>query len=159
MAATHEAINVETLTDTKLVITRDFAARPAQVFRAFTDPDLVSQWLSSPERPMSLCVIDLKPGGDWRYAWQGGRGQDIAVGGVYREVDEPHRTVHTESFDVDWTDGDTVVTTTFADVNGNTRVTTHIEYPSPESLDAVLTMNMPRDLIAAYRRLDGLLDA
>ncbi len=157
MAATHEAINVETLTDTKIVITRDFAAVPAKVFRAFTDADQVSQWLSTAERPMSLCVIDLKPGGDWRYAWQGEHGQDIAVGGTYMEVEAPHRTVHTEVFEVDWTAGDTVVTTTFVGVSGNTRVTTHIEYPSPESLDAVLTMNMPRDLIAAYRRLDALL--
>ena len=157
MAATHEAINVQTLTETKLVITRDFAAEPARVFRAFTDADQVSQWLSSADRPMSLCVIDLQPGGTWRYAWQGERGQDIAVGGIYREVEEPFRTVHTEAFDIDWTAGDTVVTTTFVDIQGNTRVTTHIEYPSPESLDAVLTMNMPRDLIAAYRRLDALL--
>ncbi len=157
MAATHEAINVQTLSATELVITRDFAAAPPRVFRAFTDADLVCQWLPSADRPMSLCIIDPTPGGDWRYAWQGEGGRDIAVGGIYREVEEPHRTVHTECFDVDWTAGDTLVTTTFLDVGGNTRVTTCIEYPSPESLDAVLTMNMPRDLIAAYRRLDALL--
>lgn len=157
MAATHEAINVKTLTDTRLVITRDFAAEPARVFRAFTDADEVCQWLSSVERPMSLCAIDFRPGGNWRYAWQGKGGRDIAVGGTFVEIDEPFRTVHTESFEIDWTAGDTVVTTNFDEVDGNTRVTTYIEYPSPESLDAVLTMNMPRDLIAAYRRLDTLL--
>ena len=62
--------------------------------------------------------------------------------GEYREVDPPSRIVATESFDDDWTGGETVNTTTFDEVGGITTVTVFVEYASAASRDGALATGM-----------------
>ena len=60
------------------------------------------------------------------------KGAEMVVHGVYREVSPPDRLVSTESFDDDWTGGESIVTSTFDEVEGVTTVTVSVIYTSRE---------------------------
>ena len=50
-----------------LRLTRDFDASPADVFRAWADPDLVVRWLGPVDRTMEVERYDCVSGGAYRY--------------------------------------------------------------------------------------------
>ena len=66
---------VSTPTDEQILITREFDAPRHLVFRAYTEPDLVSRWWPGRRGEMQVCEIDLRPRGARRYAM-------VAEGGV-----------------------------------------------------------------------------
>jgi effector-binding domain-containing protein len=82
----------------------------------------------------------------------------MGVGGVYREASPPERTVHTERFDEAWYPGESVITTTFAEEGGRTRVTMTILYVSREARDGVLKSPMEGGVRQSYDRLAEILD-
>ena len=53
--------------DPFIEVIRDFDATPARLFRAHTDPDLVTRWLGPREVEMRLIAYDARPGGAYRY--------------------------------------------------------------------------------------------
>ncbi len=48
-------------------IVREFDAPRDRVFRAWTDPDLVTQWMGPRSVTMHIEHWDARTGGDWRY--------------------------------------------------------------------------------------------
>lgn len=147
-------------TGREIVIVRDFDAPRTLVFNAFTDPKMVQQWmLGQPGHTMPVCEIDLQVGGTWRYVWRFPDGTEMGVGGSYRKIERAKRTVHTEQFDEDWTDGETIVTTEFADHEGGTRMTMTIRYASTAARDAAFDSPMAEGIEAGYQRLDAVLTA
>ncbi|WP_421723864.1 SRPBCC family protein [Bauldia sp.] len=150
-------LEIATPTDREIVMTRSFAAPRALVFDAWTKPDLVRQWLGTNDWPMAVCEADVRPGGAIRYVWRHADGQEMGMSGMYREITEPERIVHTELFDEDWTGGETTVTTTFDENADTTTVTTRIVYASMEARDAVMRSPMEQGVAEGYNRLDALL--
>ncbi len=59
-------------------IYRDFAATPAQLFRAHTDPELFSRWVGPTDIGADIDYWDARDGGSWRYT--ASRGGDLATG-------------------------------------------------------------------------------
>jgi uncharacterized protein YndB with AHSA1/START domain len=53
--------------DDQILITREFAAPRRLVYRAWTTPELVRRWWHANRGEMTLCEIDLRVGGTWRY--------------------------------------------------------------------------------------------
>ena len=52
-------LSLRTEGDTVVVVTRRFAAPPAEVFRAHTEPALLQQWCLGPDGwTMPVCVCD-----------------------------------------------------------------------------------------------------
>lgn len=142
----------------EIVVARTFDAPRALVFEAFTKPEMVKQWLFGPDEwRMVQCEIDLRPGGAYRYVWRHREKGDMAMGGTYREVVAPERLVHTELFDQDWTEGETVVTTVFAEKDGRTMVTTTVRYSSERARDGALKTGMLAGWGQGYGRLEGYL--
>ena len=152
-------LEVTTPSDREIVVTRGFDAPRHLVFDAFTKPDLVMRWLYGPDDwRMSVCDIDLRVGGAFRYVWrQVNSGTEMGMGGVYREIVPPERIVHTELFDQDWTGGETLVTTAFKEQSGKTTVTITILYSSREARDGALKTPMTQGMEMGYARLDELL--
>lgn len=72
-----------------LDVTRDFDATPAQLFRAYTDPKLVAQWLGPRDLEMDIEEYDARPGGSYRYIHHGGHLGDRRAGfhGVFHTVE------------------------------------------------------------------------
>jgi uncharacterized protein YndB with AHSA1/START domain len=140
------------------VITRTFDAPRALVWACHTKPELVRRWLLGPDGwAMPTCEIELRVGGAFRFVWRHADGREMAVGGVFREVEAPERLVRTELFDDDWTGGETVVTQTFAERDGKTTLRMTVRYASARARDAALATPMAEGLEAGYARLDDIL--
>ena len=117
--------------DREIVMTRVFDAPRGLVFDAMTKPELVKKWLlGPPEWTMPVCEIDLRVGGTYRYVWRHSNGDEMGMGGVYREVAVPERVVATEKFDQAWYAGEAVGTLLLSEQEGKTTVTQTVLYQS-----------------------------
>ena len=151
-------LNITTPTDREIVMTRVFDAPRSLVFEAHTKPELLKRWLHGPDGwLLTVCEIDLKVGGKYRYVWRHEDGREMGMGGTYREIVPPERIVTTELFDEDWTGGETLGTLVLTEQNGKTTLTSTLFYASKEVRDNVLKSGMERGVEASYVRLDGLL--
>ena len=64
---TRPEATIEAHPDLPLVtITREFDAPPALVYRAWTEPDLVRQWMGPRSVDMDIEVWDCRTGGSWQ---------------------------------------------------------------------------------------------
>jgi uncharacterized protein YndB with AHSA1/START domain len=158
-----DAIKVTPTGDRGIVIARAFDIPAARLFEAWTRPDLLQRWLLGPPGwTMTVCDIDVRPGGSYRYQWRNEQGTEIGMGGVYREVaapspENPGRLVATERFDPPYDHGEAISTLTFGEAGGRTTVTNAVDYPSRETRDAVLASGMERGIQASYDRLARIL--
>jgi uncharacterized protein YndB with AHSA1/START domain len=153
-----ETFEVTTPGDTEIVMTRLFDATPELVFDALTKREYVAKWLLGPDGwSMPVCEIDLRVGGEFRYVWRSDEnGTEFGVNGAFREIEAPGRIVHTELFNDDWTNGESVVTDTIAEENGKTRLTMSVAYSSKEVRDMVIETGMSRGVATSFDRLEGI---
>jgi len=149
-------IVITTPSDREVVMTRVFDAPRPLVFEAFTSPELLPQWLEAPGRAMTVCEIDLRVGGAYRFVWTGPGKKDVGSYGVYRDVVAPARVVRTEAWE-DWDAGEVLVTTEFEDDGPLTTVTVTAVFPSREIRDQVLAAGMKSGAETNYGRLAVLL--
>lgn len=73
-------------------ITREFEAPRELVFRAFTDPELVIQWLGPSRLKMTIEKFESIDGGTYRYTHEDQDGNKFFFRGVNHEVLPPERT-------------------------------------------------------------------
>lgn len=140
-----------------IVITREFDAPPERVFRAYTDPDLVIQWLGPRGLTMRVDRYDARSGGSYRYVHSADDGTEYAFHGVFHEVRPDERIVQTFTYE-DWPDGVSLETTAFDDLGGGrTRITTKSLMDSLEARDAMLASGMESGVRDGHERLDALL--
>ena len=79
-------------------MTRTFDAPRRLVFEAMTRPEHVRRWYGCDGAELTVCEIDLRPGGLWRYVLRMPDGQEFPFAGMYREIAAPERLVYTERF-------------------------------------------------------------
>jgi uncharacterized protein (TIGR03086 family) len=151
-----DTLAITTPSDTEIVITRTFDAPRHLVFAALTEPDLLVRWHGAHGWTLETCEVDLRVGGAWRFVSRGPGGAEMAMFGVYREIERPHRLVHTESFEGSDA-GEAVVTTVLAEDGGTTTFTATVRYPSQAARDAVVETRMAEGVGESYRRLDEVL--
>lgn len=151
-------LQITTPSDREIAMTRAFDAPRKLVYDAWTRPELLKRWLGVRGGwTMAVCEIDLKVGGRYRYVWRGPTGNEMGMGGVYREVAPPERLVATEKFDDPWYEGEAVDTTVFVEHDGKTTVTTTVLYATKEARDGVLQSPMERGVAESYNVLDEVL--
>src|SRR5262245_55242787 len=107
----------------EVAMTREFDASPTLVFDALTKPEILKRWYGRVGWTMTVCDIDLKVGGKWRFVTRQPSGKEIGQFGVYQEIVPGERLVNTEAWE-DWDAGETLVTTVLAEQNGKTIYTT-----------------------------------
>ncbi|MER5348679.1 SRPBCC domain-containing protein, partial [Streptomyces mirabilis] len=95
----HETQIVADPTLPTILIIREFDASPGRVFRAYTDPDLVVQWLGPRRLTMRIDEYDTRTGGSYRYVHRGDDGTEYGFRGVFHEVRLNERIVQTFAFD------------------------------------------------------------
>ena len=135
---------VSTPADEQILITREFDAPRRLVYRAYTEPDLVRQWWPGRRGSMTVCEIDLRVGGRWRYAMLVEGGFECAFHGEYREIVPGEKVVFTELYELP--DGTlspaTLNTATFVEHDGRTTLELLTEAPSREVRDTILASGM-----------------
>jgi uncharacterized protein YndB with AHSA1/START domain len=136
-------------------IVREFDATPAQVFRAWTDPELIPQWLGPATTTMDLIEYNATAGGRYRYVHRDEAGE-YRFHGVFHAVVANERIVQTFQYD-GWPDDVSLETLTFEDLGGRTRVHTHSVFPSVRSRDGMIESGMERGVLDSMSRLDEVL--
>lgn len=160
MIQSTETLKVMAHGDRKIVITREFDAPRNLVFDAFTKPELLRQWLLGPPGwSMPVCDVDLRVGGKYRYVWRDSNGNQMGMGGVYREIVRPERIVATEKFDIAMYPGEAVSTVLLLEEAAKTKLRQTVLYESREARDAILQSPMESGLAASYHKLEQLLSA
>ncbi len=140
-----------------VIITHRFIkASPALIFKAWTTPEYLKQWLGPRELEMISCEIDLRVGGRYRYVHRSPDGQEYGFGGTYLEIDAPHRMVCTSVFEM-MPQFEAVETLTLEEKDGGTLITTHTRHGSVEARDAHLSGGgMEAGMTDGYDRLEAL---
>jgi uncharacterized protein YndB with AHSA1/START domain len=152
------ALKVTTPSEREIAMTRVFDAPRNLVFEAYTKPELVKRWLGVHGGwSWSVCEIDLRVGGAYRFVWRGPGGEEMGMGGVYREVVVPERIVATEAFDQSWYPGEAVSTVVLVQQGDRTTLTLTVRYQSREARDAVLESPMEQGVAAGFDKLEELL--
>ncbi len=78
-----------------LVVVRTIAAPAADVFEAWTDAELLAQWLAPGPLKVTHASADPRPGGAYRIVAVDPLGAEHVTTGEYREVTPPTRLVQT----------------------------------------------------------------
>ena len=153
-------LQITTPSDREIAMTRVFDAPRSLVFDAWTKPELLKRWLGVfGGWTFAICEVDLRVGGAYRYVWRGKDGNEMGMGGVFREIVRPERIVATEEFDESWYPGDAVDTIVFVEKRGTTTVTTTILYASKEARDGVLKSPMESGVAQSYDKLAEILSS
>ncbi len=150
--------------DTEVLVTRDFDAPAKLVWRAYTEPDLMRRWLTGlPGWSMPVCEMDVRVGGAYRWRWRSDEeGHEFGFSGEFQEVVPNTRLVHSQFYDPGDMGGSmgqagTVITVTFSESQGATRVSTSIRYASKADRDTALATGMTDGMEISYQSLDAIL--
>ena len=110
-----------------LTLTRVFDAPRDLVWEAYTDPKQIVKWSFANDWESPFAEADVRPGGTFRTGMRPADHSEegFTFEGTYREVVKPERLVQELS------DG-RVMTTTFEDQNGKTKLTLSIEMAESE---------------------------
>jgi uncharacterized protein YndB with AHSA1/START domain len=124
-----------TATAPELTITRSFNAPAALVFKAWTQAEHLVRWLGPKSHPAREVEVDFREGGAWRACLRSPDGEDIWMGGQYREISPPDRLVLTFAWDS--TGFETVVTIRLEEVGERTVMHFHqAPFASVDSRDS-----------------------
>ena len=93
--------NVEPVTERELVITRVFDAPARLLFAAYSTPEHVMKWFGPAGWPLTLCEMDFRVGGHYRFAMTGPDGtQGMPFGGEYLEIVPNQKIVYTNALEL-----------------------------------------------------------
>ena len=144
--------------DTQILITRELDAPRELVWRAWTTPELVRRWWHAKRGEMTVCEIDLRVGGRWRYAMVTPDGVEVGFHGEYREIVENERLVSTEAYEgiADADEHAALDTMTLEELDGRTIATILVEHPTKEGRDMHIESGMEAGLQDAMDLLEGV---
>ncbi len=114
----------------ELVLQRVLAARRENVWRCWTDPQLLPQWFAPKPWTTPRAELDVRPGGSNLVVMRGPEGPEFPNRGVYLEVVPHERLVLTDAFVRAWEPSEKpfmTVVLTFADAGpGQTLYTARV---------------------------------
>jgi len=137
-------------------ISREFDAPIEKVFRAHTDPDLISRWLGPRSLELRIDRYDCRTGGSYRYLHVKGD-DEFGFHGSFHEVRQNELIVQTFTFEGD-PDGVALERIIFTDLgDGRTRLTSTSLVDSFAARDAFVASGMDVGVRESYERLDEVL--
>lgn len=141
-------------------ITREFDAPREMVFKAFSEPDLLMQWLGPDNMEMEIEKLDNRSGGSYRFIHTdcNGSGMKFAFNGAIHEVAAPERVIRTFEFEGLPERGHVSLEfLTMEVLPGNrTRLKIQSVFKSVEDRDGLINSGMEGGLNAGFRKLDAL---
>ena len=149
----NDETTLELESDRVLVITPTFAAPRRLVFEAITKPEHVRRWYGCGAMTMTVCEIDLRVGGRWRYVLRMPDGAEHGFHGEYREIVAPERIVSTENYEPIGPGHEMITTATLVEQAGRTTLRNHLLYQSAADRDGHLASGMERGMRESHERL------
>jgi len=140
----------------QIITSAEFDAPRYLVFRAFMEPELLSQWLGPRRLTMTIDEHDPRDGGRYRYVHRDAEGNKYVFRGVFHGDPTPDGAVQT--FEFEGAPGHVSLDTlTLEEHNGRTIVTTNSVFQSVADRDAMIANGMEVGVREGYELLDELL--
>jgi len=140
----------------QILSTREFDAPRDLLFRAFTEPDLLAQWLGPRKYTMTVDRYEVRDGGRWRYVHSDDAGNEFGFHGVFHGTPSPESIVQT--FEFEGAPGHVQMdTATFEEQGATTVMRVNSVFQSVEARDAMYASGMADGLTESFERLDDLL--
>jgi len=117
--------------DREIVISRVLNAPVALVWEVFANPKHIMQWWGPEGFTNTLDVMDLVPGGEWKFTMHGPNGMNFHNRSVFKEI-VPLKKMLFEHFNPH-----IMFTITFAAQGGQTLLNWHMLFDSAEEFEAV----------------------
>jgi uncharacterized protein YndB with AHSA1/START domain len=125
--------------DRELVLTRLIDAPRENLYRAWTEPELLKQWFAPLPYTTPIAEMDVRPGGANLIVMRGPDGTEMPNRGVYLEVVKNEKLVFTDAYTKAWEPAQKpfmTVILTFADEGGKTRYTARVRHWTVEDRQA-----------------------
>ncbi len=144
----------------ELFIVREFEAPRELVFEAFTDKDILVQWVGPREMRMRYEKFEPTEGGSYRYIHTLPSGLEFGFHGVCHEHTAPEKIIQTLEFEGLPEKGHVVLETTKFEAlpKGRTRVTVQSVFQSVTDRDGMVQSGMERGVVDSYERLDEIIE-
>ncbi|MGZ8598422.1 MAG: SRPBCC family protein [Actinomycetota bacterium] len=140
----------------QILTTREVEAPAELVYRAFTQPELLVQWLGPRRLTMTIDRFDVRDGGTWRYIHADEDGNEYGFHGVFHGEPSPAGIVQTFEFE-GYPGHVQMDTATFEEQDGTTIIHVNSVFQSVEDRDGMLQSGMEAGLSEGFDRLDELL--
>ena len=151
----HDSLVITLPSDLEIAGVREFDAPRTLVFECHTRPEHLRNWWGMNQ--LSVCEVDLRPGGAWRFVERNEEGEEFGFRGDYREISPPDRLVYT--FEYEGMPGHvSVETVTFEEREGRTIIRTLTVFDSKEDRDTMIESGMEEGANVTYNRLDAYLE-
>ena len=149
----------------QLIAERVFDAPRELVFKAFAEAEHLRHWWGPRGWALTVCNVDFRPGGSWHYCMKcEDRNQGDFYGmeswgkAIYREIEESEKIVYVDYFsDAEGKESaempSTLITLTFEEHEGGTKLVNRAEYDSAEAIRQVLDMGMEQGFTETWDRL------
>ncbi len=143
-------------TDTQILITRTFDAPKHLVYEAYTTPELIERWWTAKRGSMTVCEVDLRVGGNWRFVMVTEDDFEVGFHGTYREIVPNEKLEATEVYEgvPGGDDAPAINTLTFEEVDGRTHLTLLVEAGTKEVRDAIVESGMEDGMQDAFDLLE-----
>jgi uncharacterized protein YndB with AHSA1/START domain len=144
----------------EILITREVNAPREQVYKAFTDPKLYTQWIGPREIKTTIETFEPKPGGKFRYIQRDKSGHQFAFHGVYHDLKAPEMIIETFEYEGHPEKGHPMLEkVNFESLPGNrTKIVEKTVFLSVEDRDGMMRADMTKGINESYERLDELLE-
>lgn len=140
----------------QIITEREFDAPRDLVYRAWTDPELLTQWLGPRNLTMEIDRYDVRDGGTWRYVHRDEEGNEYAFHGVFHGDPSPDGMVQT--FEYEGFPGHVSLDTlTLEERDGKTVARTNTVFQTIEARDGMMESGMEVGINEGYERLDELI--
>jgi uncharacterized protein YndB with AHSA1/START domain len=113
---------VEFPSELEVVVRREFEAPVQLLFDVLWKPAHLRRTIAPFGEEVTVCEVDLRVGGDYRYVFVTDEGVECSFRGTFLEVDPPNRTVQTWRFD-GWPDTDAIETMELRETDTGTALT------------------------------------
>lgn len=149
-------LELTTIGENQVLVTRRFRASPEAVYRAHVETDLIQRWmLGPPGWTMPVCINDPRPGGKIRFEWSNGDGHGFYLTGEYVSLTPHSRIEHVERMHLPDPTPDNHVVTTFEPDGSGTLLQMKMTVPNSESRRMMLESGMEHGMEDSYQRLES----
>ncbi len=135
-----------------IVIRRVFDAPRRRVWEACTRPEHLVRWWGPRGSTLTVCNVDLRIDGTWRFVVRLPDGSEHGFGGEYREIVPQERIVQTYRYD-GYPEAVAVETFELTEADGRTVATTTVRHASITNRDGHVLSGMEEGASQSWQRL------
>jgi uncharacterized protein YndB with AHSA1/START domain/DNA-binding transcriptional ArsR family regulator len=143
----------DSLAELELIVIRDFDVPAPFLFEAYSKPEHLKRWFGPKGYPLTLCEVDFRVGGRYRFAMTGPDGiQNTPFGGEYLEIVPNKKIVFDNSFE-EPNPRKMIMTVTFEETGGKTKLVMHTLFESKAMRDEYVSVGMEEGINYGFDQL------